>query len=57
MVMSEGRIVEIANPDEIYRNPREDYTRRLLESIPKGWQGSRSQGRAQRNSMELTRPT
>jgi peptide/nickel transport system ATP-binding protein len=37
MVMNEGRIVEIANSDEIYRNPREAYTRRLLESIPKGW--------------------
>ncbi len=40
MVMSEGRIVEIANSDEIYRHPREDYTRRLLESIPKGWRGA-----------------
>ena len=42
MVMSEGRIVEIANSDEIYRHPREDYTRRLLESIPKGWRGARA---------------
>ncbi len=39
MVMSEGRIVEIANSDEIYRHPREAYTQRLLASIPKGWQG------------------
>jgi peptide/nickel transport system ATP-binding protein len=39
MVMNEGRIVEIANSDDIYRNPREAYTRRLLASIPKGWQG------------------
>jgi len=37
MVMSEGRIVEIANSDEVYRNPREPYTQRLLASIPKGW--------------------
>ena len=43
MVMSEGRIVEIANSDEIYRHPREDYTRRLLESIPKGWRGGRAE--------------
>ena len=41
MVMSEGKLVEIANSDDIYRNPREDYTRRLLASIPKGWQGGR----------------
>jgi len=37
MVMNEGRIVEIANSDEIYRHPREEYTQRLLASIPKGW--------------------
>ena len=42
MVMNEGRIVEIANSDDIYRHPREAYTRRLLASIPKGWQGGRA---------------
>jgi peptide/nickel transport system ATP-binding protein len=42
MVMNEGEIVEIANSDEIYRNPRQPYTQRLLASIPKGWQGERS---------------
>ena len=39
MVMSEGEVVEIANSDDIYRNPREAYTQRLLASIPKGWPG------------------
>ncbi len=39
MVMSEGEVVEIANSDDIYRNPREPYTQRLLASIPKGWPG------------------
>ncbi|MFO1317818.1 MAG: ABC transporter ATP-binding protein [Burkholderiales bacterium] len=39
MVMNEGEVVEIANSDEIYRNPREPYTQRLLASIPKGWHG------------------
>ena len=38
MVMNEGEIVEIANSDEIYRNPREEYTRKLLSSIPKGYE-------------------
>ena len=42
MVMNEGRIVEIANSDEIYRHPREAYTQRLLASIPKGWTGERA---------------
>ena len=40
MVMSEGRIVEIANSDEIYRHPQQAYTQRLLASIPRGWQGA-----------------
>ena len=39
MVMSEGVVVEVANSDEIYRNPKQDYTRKLLGSIPKGWTG------------------
>jgi peptide/nickel transport system ATP-binding protein len=40
MVMNQGRIVEIANSDEIYRHPRDPYTRKLLGAIPKGWQGA-----------------
>ncbi len=44
MVMNEGEIVEIANSDEIYRNPREPYTQRLLAAIPKGWRGGSDPG-------------
>jgi peptide/nickel transport system ATP-binding protein len=41
MVMNQGEIVEIANSDDIYLNPRLPYTRKLLSAIPKGWhQGS-----------------
>ena len=36
MVMNEGSIIEVADSDEIYRAPREEYTRKLLSSIPKG---------------------
>jgi peptide/nickel transport system ATP-binding protein len=36
LVMSEGRVVEMADADTIYRAPREDYTRKLLASIPRG---------------------
>jgi peptide/nickel transport system ATP-binding protein len=39
MVMNEGEIVEIANSDDIYLNPQHPYTKKLLSSIPKGWQG------------------
>jgi peptide/nickel transport system ATP-binding protein len=37
MVMNQGEIVEIADSDEIYRHPREPYTKKLLSAIPKGW--------------------
>ncbi|MEO8738361.1 MAG: ABC transporter ATP-binding protein [Casimicrobiaceae bacterium] len=37
MVMNQGAIVEIADSDDIYRHPREEYTKKLLSSIPKGW--------------------
>ena len=40
MVMSDGAVVEVANSDEIYLNPQHEYTRKLLSSIPKGWEGS-----------------
>ena len=42
MVMNEGEIVEIANSDEIYRDPKMPYTRKLLASIPKGWDAARA---------------
>jgi peptide/nickel transport system ATP-binding protein len=34
MVMNKGEIVEIADPDEIYNHPKEEYTKRLIEAIP-----------------------
>ena len=41
MVMNQGEIVEIANADEIYLDPKQEYTRKLLASIPKGWDAAR----------------
>jgi len=34
MVMNKGEIVEMGDPDEIYYNPREEYTKKLISSIP-----------------------
>ena len=34
MVMSKGEIVESGDPDEIYHHPKEEYTKRLIASIP-----------------------
>lgn len=33
-VMNEGRIVEFGPSENIYANPREEYTRRLIQAIP-----------------------
>ena len=38
MVMSDGDVIEVANSDDIYLNPQQEYTKKLLGSIPKGWQ-------------------
>jgi peptide/nickel transport system ATP-binding protein len=34
-VMNEGKIVEFGPSENIYANPREDYTRRLIDATPK----------------------
>jgi len=36
MVMHQGSVVELADSDELYRNPRHAYTKTLLAAIPKG---------------------
>ncbi len=38
MVMNDGEIVEIADADTIYSSPRHPYTKKLLASMPRGWQ-------------------
>ncbi len=35
-VMNRGKIVELGDADEIYYRPKEDYTRHLIDAIPKG---------------------
>ena len=37
MVMTNGEVVEVANSDDIYRNPQHPYTQKLLGSIPRGY--------------------
>jgi peptide/nickel transport system ATP-binding protein len=38
MVMSEGEIVETADSDALYSSPQHPYTKKLLDSMPHGWQ-------------------
>lgn len=36
VVMNKGKVEEIGNADDIYHNPQSDYTKNLINSIPKG---------------------
>jgi len=38
LVMKDGEVVEQASVSEILDHPKQDYTRRLMSAIPKGWQ-------------------
>jgi peptide/nickel transport system ATP-binding protein len=39
LVMNKGKIEEIADADELYANPQKEYTKMLIEAIPKGIDG------------------
>ncbi|AXT85510.1 ABC transporter ATP-binding protein [Aeromicrobium sp. A1-2] len=34
VVMQDGKVVEAASVDEVFNNPKQDYTRKLLDAIP-----------------------
>lgn len=36
LVMNKGKIEEMADADELYANPKSDYTKRLIDAIPRG---------------------
>ena len=36
IVMNKGKVEEIGIADEIYANPKNAYTKKLIDSIPKG---------------------
>ncbi|MDX5435669.1 MAG: ABC transporter ATP-binding protein, partial [Pontibacter sp.] len=36
LVMSKGQIVESDTPEQLYRHPKQEYTRTLINAIPKG---------------------
>ncbi len=40
LVMKDGRVVERADASELLANPREDYTKRLIGAVPRGYVGS-----------------
>lgn len=36
LVMNQGKLEEVGDADEVYANPTRDYTKKLIEAIPKG---------------------
>ncbi|BDI03106.1 ABC transporter ATP-binding protein [Sphaerotilus microaerophilus] len=40
LVMKDGRVVERAGAADLLAAPREEYTRRLLGAVPRGWQAA-----------------
>ena len=36
LVMNNGKMEEIGDADVIYENPQKEYTRNLIDAIPKG---------------------
>ena len=36
VVMNQGKIEEIGEADDIYNNPKTEYTKKLISAIPKG---------------------
>ncbi len=36
VVMNKGKIEEMGIADEIYNNPQQEYTKKLIAAIPKG---------------------
>ena len=34
MVMQEGKLIELQEADELYKNPKNNYTKRLIDAIP-----------------------
>lgn len=36
LVMNGGKIIEKGEADSVYNNPQEEYTKKLIDAIPKG---------------------
>lgn len=53
LVMYQGKIVESGTPDQIFYHPKEDYTRKLLESIPSASRKKREEKKDKKTVLEV----
>src|SRR4030095_407798 len=55
LVMKDGEVVEQASVEQILDRPQQDYTRRLLAAIPRGYVPAAWSGKAPRRSRRDAR--
>lgn len=55
-VMKDGRVVEIGPTEEIFANPQEEYTKKLIQAVPSRMKRGRSEGDGHQDSEKRTSP-
>lgn len=59
-VMKDGEVVELGGTEDVFQNPREDYTKRLIEAVPsrmkpkRVWGASAEKGGLQEDPLIIT---
>jgi ABC-type oligopeptide transport system ATPase subunit len=56
LVMQHGRVVERGSRDEVFHSPRHDYTKTLLDAVPRinpEWEARRRAGQAERDARQV----
>jgi peptide/nickel transport system ATP-binding protein len=44
LVMKDGEVVEQASAEEILKSPQQEYTRKLIGAVPRGWRPAAAAG-------------
>ena len=57
VVMNKGKIEEMGDADEIYTNPKTEYTRKLISAIPKGQLDDIKASMERKKNKEAAEPT
>ncbi len=57
LVMNQGQVVESGYAEDIYRNPQHEYTKKLIDAIPKGRLGDIEAALERRKKLRTTQMT